>query len=112
MVEPQEKRLFPRVRLKAPVFYQVRGAPDGESTLSEDISVGGIAISDDNFVPIDTLMGLKIYVLSRVIAPIGRIAWISSQAHSGKFKMGIQFMELGQLEKEYLTDYIIMQRFT
>lgn len=109
---PQEKRLFPRVRLKAPVYYQVRGKPEGDSTLSDDISVGGIGLTDDSFMPTQTVLGLKIYILSRIITPVGKVVWASSQPHSVKFRIGIQFMELNALEKEYLTDYIILQRFT
>jgi len=70
---PQEKRLFPRVRLKAPVYYQVRGAPEGDSTLSDDISIGGIGMTNDTFVPTQTVLGLKIYILSRIITPVGKV---------------------------------------
>ena len=108
----QEKRIFPRVRLRAPIYYQARGNPAGGSTLSDDISLGGIGLTADNFFPIETIIGLKIFILSRVVQPIGKIVWLTGQPHSAKYKMGIRFVEIDPMEKEYLSDYIIMQRFT
>lgn len=108
----QEKRIFPRVRLRAPVYYQVRGNPAGGSTLSDDISLGGIALTADSFLPTETIIGLKIFVLSRVIQPIGKVVWLTGQPHSAKYRIGIRFVEIDPREKEYLSDYIILQRWT
>jgi len=108
----QEKRLFPRVKLRAPVYYQARGNPAGGSTLSDDISLGGVALTVDNFFPTETVIGIKIYVLARVIQPIGKVVWLTGKPHSAKYRMGIKFLEFDPREKEYLSDYILLQRFT
>lgn len=105
-----DKRVFPRVRLKTPVYYQIRGNPGGQQTLSDDISLGGIAISDNRFVPTQTVIGLKINILSKIINPIGVVAWQSRLAHSTTYRIGIQFVELDPKDKMYLSDYISLQK--
>lgn len=92
------------------MYYQLRGSPEGKNTLSEDISVGGIAISEDKFIPPQAVLGLKINILSRVLSPVGRVSWLVRQPHSARYRIGIQFVELELKEKEYLSDYISLQR--
>ncbi|MFA5410331.1 MAG: PilZ domain-containing protein [Candidatus Omnitrophota bacterium] len=106
----EDKRRFPRVELKTPLRYQVRGSPESNNCVSDDISVGGIRCINNGFIAPSTNVMLEINLLSRVLNPVGRIAWASPLAHSERYRLGIEFIELGDSEKNYLSDYINMQR--
>lgn len=106
---PEEKRQFPRIILKTPLRYQVRGRPEFNNCLSEDISVGGIGFAGDRFIaPLTNLM-LEVNILSRILTPVGRVVWANSLPHSGRFRLGVEFLELNPLDKQYLADYLDMQ---
>lgn len=104
-----EKRKFPRLSLRVPISYQVRGAPESRGTISENISAGGLCVCSNEFLTPQALLMLEINLLSHVIRPIGRVAWTSSVAHSDRCNAGIEFIEMSQQDGNYLQDYVSMQ---
>ena len=108
----REKRCFPRVRLKTPLLYKIRGLPQANNALCEDISLGGISFINNGFMAPSTLVSLGISVLSRTLRPSARIAWSQPLPHSDRYRVGVEFLELDLGEKNYLSDYIDMQRHT
>ena len=105
----QEKRRSPRIKLKTPLVYQVRGAPEAYNTVSDNISLGGLGFIHHNFIPLKTTLMLKVNVLSRILSPAGRIVSAMPLAHSNRYRLGVEFLELDTQEKNYLGDYIAMQ---
>lgn len=105
----EEKRLTPRIRLNNPLRYQVRGAGEFNSTLSDDISLGGVGLLNSKFIAPKTPVNLEINVLSRVLRPAGMVAWSSPLPHSMSYRLGIRFLEFDLKEKRYLKDYMDMQ---
>jgi len=105
----EEKRRFGRVNLHAPVRYQIRGVSEFDNTVSEDISVGGVAFNGFKFIPPATPLMLEINLLSKVLHPIGRVSWCQPLSHSNRNRLGVEFLELESSEKRYLSDYINMQ---
>jgi len=83
--------------------------PDFSHAISDNISVGGLSFIDESFFPTETLLMFEINLLSRVLHPAGRVAWSQALPHCARRRTGIEFVELNQSEKNYLTDYISMQ---
>jgi c-di-GMP-binding flagellar brake protein YcgR len=106
VMEAKEKRRFPRLKLNTPLRYQVRGAPKFDNALSDDISVGGISFVNQEFIPPETLVGLEIGILSKILSPVGKIIWSSPLPHSNRYRTGIEFLELDPQQKNFLSDYI------
>ena len=106
----KENRCFPRVDFHSQIRYQLRGKPDFDNVLSNDISCGGLRFTSERFIPTSTLLMLEINVLNRVLRPIGKIAWSTPVAHSDRNQTGVEFMEFNKLEKNYLRDFVNMQR--
>jgi len=106
----EEKRCFPRIKLKTQLKYKVRGVPECNSAVSDDISLGGIGFINHCFVVPQTHVGLEINILSKIITPIGRIAWSHPLSHSDRYRVGIEFLEFDPREKNFLAEYIDMQR--
>lgn len=106
---PSEKRNFPRIPLRTPVHYQIRGLAESNHTVSNNISLNGIGIINERFISPQTPVMLEINLVSRVLRPIGRIAWASPLSHSDRYRIGIEFLELDSQEKSYLKNFINIQ---
>ncbi len=105
----EEKRIFPRLRLRAPLRYQVRGRPEVSDTVSDDISAGGISFINSKFIAPASLIMLEVNLLSRILKSVGKVAWSSPLPRSDNYRSGIQFLELDSRGKDYLNDFIHMQ---
>jgi hypothetical protein len=105
----KENRIFPRVGFHSQIRYQLRGRPDFDNVLGNDISCGGLRFTSEKFIPTSTLVMLEINVLNRVLRPIGKVAWSTPVAHSDRKQTGVEFMEFDRLEKNYLKDFVNMQ---
>jgi len=105
----REQRRFPRIRVNTPVRYNISGLPQSVNTVSSDISLGGICLSNDSFIAPHTEVGLEVNLLSRILRARGRVAWSFPLPHSDKYRWGVEFQEMPQQEKNYLKDYIDLQ---
>lgn len=105
----KEKRNFTRLGLRTPVRYQIRGQPQFDSTISNDISLGGISFTSDSFIPPQTPVMLEVNILSKVLKAVGKIAWTQPIPHSDRNIMGLEFVELPYKERTYLKDYLNIQ---
>lgn len=106
----EEKRRFPRVKLKASLCYKIRGTAECNNSVTDDISLGGVGFINHNFIPPETSVGLEINILSKMLNPIGKIAWSQPLPHSNRYRVGVEFLEFDPREKNYLSDYINLQQ--
>jgi hypothetical protein len=109
MVPLVNKRLFPRVRIKGPISYQIRGTHDIDHIQTDDISIGGVGFSSEKFIPPATAINLEISVASRTLRPIGKVTRSMPSSHSDRFRTGVTFLEMEPDEKKYLSDFITMR---
>ncbi len=105
-IQLQQKRRFPRVPLRVPVKYQVRGVTAFDNTICDNISENGLRITSEKYISPATPVMLEIGLSSRVLRPIARIQWVSPLPHSDRNRFGIQFLELDFAEKKHLADFI------
>jgi len=109
LTNSKENRIFPRVDFHSQLRYQLRGKPEFDNVLCNDISCGGVRFTSERFIPTSTLVMLEINVLNRVLRPIGKVAWSTPVAHSDRKQTGVEFMEFNTLERNYLKDFVNMQ---
>ncbi|MFA6357254.1 MAG: PilZ domain-containing protein [Candidatus Omnitrophota bacterium] len=105
----KENRCFPRVDFHSKISYQIRGKPDFNSVLSQDISCGGLRFNNDSFIPTSTPVMLEINILDRILRPVGKVAWSTPLAHSSRSQVGIEFVEFNVIEKNYLKEFVNLQ---
>ena len=105
----EEKRRFPRMPLRIPLHYQVRGTSKFNNTIINDISSSGLGFTNSEFIAPNTTLALELNILSRVLRPVGRVAWSSPLPHSDRCRLGLEFLELDPKEKNYLSGYIDMK---
>lgn len=106
----EDQRHFFRIRLQAPLHYQIRGKPNFNNTVTENISIGGLSFTNDKFIAPNTLLTLQVNVLSKILNPIARVAWVNSLPYNDRYRLGVEFIELDPTQKRYLADYINMRR--
>lgn len=108
-VRVENKRRFPRIRIQTPVRYQIRGRPEFTNTIADNISIGGLSFVNARFIGPSTNLNLEINILSRVLNLTARVSWAQPMPHSDRYKLGIEFIELNPVHKNYLSDYIDIQ---
>lgn len=107
--ELEERRRFPRVKLKSPLHYQIRGSAGFENAVCDNISLMGVGFIGNKYIAPQTLLMLEINVLNRILRPVGRIVSSSALPHSDRNRLGIEFLEFDSVEKNYLREFIYMQ---
>ncbi len=105
-LQKEEKRSFPRLILKTPLSWQIRGVSNINNAVNGDIGLGGLGFIDGNFVAANTCLNIQLNVATRVINVTGKVANINFLPYSDKYRLGIEFIELGAQEKEFLSNYI------
>lgn len=106
----REQRVLPRVNSRLNVRCQVRGKPACSWGVTYDISASGIAFISDRFIAPRTELNLELNVMHKVLKPAGRIAWASAVPYSGRYRLGVEFIEFDIIEKNYLADYLHIQK--
>lgn len=106
---PEEKRSFPRLKTKTVLRYHARGIADFTNAVSEDLSVTGIGFIGEKFIAPKTPLMLEINLLSRILNPIGEVAWAAPIQHSDRYRLGVKFIEFDLKDRNYLSDYLSIQ---
>jgi len=90
------KRQYPRFPFKEPVDYQMKEDGAGAGALADDISRGGVRIRVQKFLPLGSILQLKIHMSQpvRVFQVKGRVVWVRELPHSDCYDIGIKFLEV------------------
>ncbi|MFC1658315.1 PilZ domain-containing protein [Candidatus Omnitrophota bacterium] len=105
----KEKRQCRRLVAKFPIRYRIRRGGFFASALTENISLAGARLNADRFFPHGLNLNLELNILSKIINPVGKVVWSQPLAHSNRYQMGIEFIEINQEDKNYLSDYVNMR---
>lgn len=111
-LNPEEKRSFPRLKLKTLLRYHARGIAEFSNAVSEDLGIGGIGFTGERFIAPKTPLMLEINLLSRIFNTVGEVAWAAPIQHSDRYRLGVKFVEFDLKDKNYLTDYLNLQTTT
>lgn len=108
--QENEKRKFPRLVSDLLLRYQVRGTPQFGNAITKDISVGGVRFAVESYIKPLTDIMLEINILSRTVNPIARVRWTQPLAHSNRYQVGLEFIEIEPMSKNYLSDYLTLKQ--
>ena len=93
-----DKRQYSRFSFRKSVEYQTReeGMPSG--SLSDDISKSGVRIRVQEFIPLRTVLTLKIHMTepARTVPVKGEVVWVREVPYSEVYDIGIRFTEILQ----------------
>ena len=102
----KEKRKFPRINAKFPIRYQIKRGGFFASALTDDLSLSGARLNADRFFPQGLKLNLELNILSKIINPVGRVIWSDPSPRTNRYRLGIEFIKINSLDKDYLSDYI------
>lgn len=102
----KENRLYRRIPLHNPLAYRIRGNPISYCTLTDDISRGGVAFYNQNFIAPNTTLNLEIEILKHKVFPIAKVRWSAPLAHSNRYRVGAQFIEINDTDIKFLEEFI------
>ncbi|MDD5291627.1 MAG: PilZ domain-containing protein [Candidatus Omnitrophica bacterium] len=112
----QEKRVHKRITLSLPIDYEYLGTDKKEcsSTVSKDVSEGGLRLALNKFYSPKTKFLLKINLegLNRIIETIAEIAWSFNAQFSNRYYSGLRFVGMSSLDQRMLKEYIEMRGIT
>jgi hypothetical protein len=67
-------------------------------TLSKDISSSGARIQSNSFLPVDTLLNIKVMLKNtpQMISALGKVKWIKSIFADEFFEAGLEFVNISR----------------
>jgi c-di-GMP-binding flagellar brake protein YcgR len=111
----EERRRFVRLNVSVKVEYKVleTAAKEIHSTLTKDISGGGICLIGDEELNTGRFLELKIYLPKEQepILSLGRVVWskpfiIGDEITGKRFDIGIEFIKIDDTKREKINQYI------
>jgi c-di-GMP-binding flagellar brake protein YcgR len=110
----KEKRKARRIKERAKVTitpleaYDVPAAGKIIRHTTKDISLGGIRIQSNLFLPINSPLKIELSLTSplRSITAYGKVRWIKSSRNAESFEIGIEFIDTSQEIIQILKDHI------
>jgi c-di-GMP-binding flagellar brake protein YcgR len=90
----QERREFPRIRGYFPLNYRLRSTQKNRTTLTRDLSLGGLKIITFESLPVKEELFLEISLGVNVINAKGKVSWIQQSSHGDRFYCGVKFDDL------------------
>lgn len=92
-----DKRKSPRFLFNASIGLQKKEGGFLSGSLSNDLSIGGIRIRVGEFLPLQSVIHLKLHLNNptRELNVRGKVVWVREVPHSDMFDVGVAFIEEG-----------------
>ena len=101
-----ERRKAKRINVSFPVECKNLLARNYFYTVSKDLSLGGVKILTNEFVPVNNLIKLNINLIDKVINLKAKVSWCNSEKISDRYSTGLEFVEVEELDKWELSNFL------
>ena len=104
----EERRRFIRIPESLQITYRQAQQPKSSKFITKDISQKGIRFFVHDFVPINSILRIKIEIKKMLFSfeAIARVIWIKKEPYSNRYEVGAQFSEIPKDSLSYLIEYI------
>lgn len=110
---PEERRAYERISASLPINYETLDTADKKygTTLSRDISQGGIKILFDRFYALKTKFLLKVELENnhKIFEGIAESVWSVDDTRSNRYYNGLRFIDITKENQDILKQYINIQ---
>lgn len=97
----EEKRREKRIKKENKLIFEVISTDRNlenkkiHYTLTKDISLGGVNIRTDTFLPVETLVKIDLPLpkMHKIISVRGKVRWIKSLYDDEVFEVGLEFVD-------------------
>jgi c-di-GMP-binding flagellar brake protein YcgR len=103
-----EKRIFPRVNVKAPIRYKRNPRGKFFAAISQNISEGGLGIISNQFIPAWEKLWIEFTPFSgpETVRALAQVVWAQQIRYSDRYQIGIKFTQIDQASRETLSNYV------
>ncbi|MEI8350580.1 MAG: PilZ domain-containing protein [Candidatus Omnitrophota bacterium] len=101
-----ERRRAPRVGVSFPVECNILPQKDYFYTVSKDLSVTGVKIVTNDFLPKNNFIKLNINLIDNVLGLKARVAWCNKERVVDRYSAGLEFVEIDKQNQQYLSSII------
>jgi c-di-GMP-binding flagellar brake protein YcgR len=101
-----EKRRYPRVNVSFPVECNFLAKKNYFYTVSKDLSVGGVRILTNDFLPRGDFLKLHINLINKIIGLKAKVVWCNKERISERYSAGLQFVEINPANKNALGTFL------
>lgn len=104
----RERRKFIRIPEDSPITYEIMDNPKIGDFFTDNISQGGIRFFVHHFIPVKSLLRIKFFLkkITFYFEAVVKVAWVRKVAHSDRYEIGVEFIDIPQKAAEHLIDYI------
>jgi len=103
-----ERRQFRRIKTSSPIEYRFLNSSRFTNSVTCDISEGGVSFIVDGPVPVGTHLHFEVKLKNRPqpIYGIARITWAAKEPYSPRYRIGLEFTEVGSISKADIRTFI------
>ena len=106
MTIKNERRENPRIGISFPVACKTLPSRRYFYTVSKDLSLMGVRILSNDFLPKNDFIKLNINLINKILNLKARIIWCSRERVSDRYLAGLEFVEIGDLDRQNLSEFI------
>lgn len=101
-----EKRKYPRINVSFPVECSVLPQRKYFYTVSRDLSLGGVKILSNIFLPKNDSFKLTINLIDKTLDVKAKVAWCNSERMIDRYSAGLEFIEINQTSHRGLSSFL------
>ena len=101
-----EKRQYPRLSLKYPVFYHLPKSGDSCFSVLNDLSIGGLKLVTEDLLAVNDTVDFKIMIGDDVIDGKGKVVWNEYSPFVENRRAGVEFIEMKSQSKAVLSHFL------
>ena len=101
-----ENRKFPRAGISFPIECRPLPEKNYFYTVSKDLSLGGVKIISNQFLPKNDTLKVSINLIDKVLDLKAKVAWCNQERMSDRYSAGLEFVETSEQSKEKLISFL------
>lgn len=101
-----ENRKSPRINVSFPVECRSLPARKYFYTVSKDLSLGGVKILSNCFLPKNDMVKVSINLIDSVLDLKAKVAWCNQERMSERYSTGLEFTETNDVSKKKLFSFL------
>jgi len=101
-----DKRKFPRVDVSFPIEYKPLPARNYFYTVSKDLSLGGVKIVSNYFLPKNDTVKVNVNLIDSILGLKAKVAWCNKERLSERYSTGLEFVETSESSKKSLFQFL------
>lgn len=101
-----EKRVFPRANVSFPVECSALPRRSYFYTVSKDLSMGGVKILTNEFLPKENCVKVNINLIDKVVGVKAKVIWCNKERISERYCAGLEFLEINKSNQDALLQFL------